>query len=532
MARIVLYPTIALVASTAAIIGNSPTGWDKQNLNPEIFSNPFPVSEQQFSGNLPQAVPSIPSPLWSAGSPEISFASVALGESVLPPGQGQVLPDNSPVGWDKQNLSPEVFKKPFPANEQQFNYQTIIPRAAAGAIVWNAVNPEIVIDGVVIDSGPGWPVQVVAASPAPPVASVAGVAPDVFFKPKIIRWQSFFNLPFQQYNGWVLDWPQFKAPFPVAEQQFQGLTLNVLTTVGPPAAARVWNAGWPEVILDSVTFGEEVYPTPILTTVSNTATWANSLYPEAFRKPFPVYDQQFQALGPEQVPTTFIEGFFNYELDYAFAQPFPVKEQQFQTTIYGVIFSKFPDGWRHYEWDYRFATPFPANEQQHVAYQQGIIPTPATPYGFWNIQYDYRFAKPFPVAEQQFQAWPPNNIRQLISALIPGSGDYPKITGVYPDAPWRTPAAQKPSVKPVWDRSAEPGIIEQPKAPRPTPMPPAGIFGGEGWKSTLDTSKLPTFAGLAPENAIDLAKRMQDTMDENDAISALTALLVSIKGRG
>jgi hypothetical protein len=150
-----------------------------------------------------------------------------------------------------------------------------------------------------------------------------------------------------------------------------------------------------------------------------------------------------------------------------------------------------------------------------------VTPTTPTPQGWWSYQFDYKFALPFPVASQDFSEW--DLVGAVPPFLPPGSGRrYEPPTDYLPEPPWDE-KANKP-FKPVWDRGS--GKIEQPRPakPVPPPLPPMDIFGKAAPLQVISTSGLPTFREYVPEDSLGLAQRMQDAMDESDALAALKAL--------
>ena len=112
---------------------------------------------------------------------------------------------------------------------------------------------------------------------------------------------------------------------------------------------------------------------------------------------------------------------------------------------------------------------------------------------------------------------------------VGGSGDLP--IGLLPDYIPRPPYKQKPNkpVRPIWDR----GKIQEPEPEKPSgppPLPPMDIFGTKAAPRIISMHGLPTFQEYVPENPMALHQRMQEALDESDALAALRAMGL-IKGK-
>lgn len=190
--------------------------------------------------------------------------------------------------------------------------------------------------------------------------------------------------------------------------------------LGPPSQALRWLADAAPPALRRSSFAAIVTalsawpPQNVPQSPANSAPgWWQGLHPEAFRTPFPVASQQYDAIGRQgNIPSpVHKDGWRNIQLDYAFARPFPAASQQFPTSfqVRGDIFSSYPNGWHCYKFNYLFAKPFPVALQQYAPALQprGFVPS-SFPEG-WEagFQLDYKFAKPVPAAVQQYAAFQP-----------------------------------------------------------------------------------------------------------------------------
>jgi hypothetical protein len=305
-----------------------------------------------------------------------------------------------------------------------------------------------------------------------------------------------FDAPFWQGNvptplvkiAWPTEWSyKFARPFPIYEQQW------------------ITHLDWEVPVADK-------------------PGWRKDGLDYAFKLPFPVVEQQFLTHLETPDRTADRPGWRKDGLDYAFTKPFPVSEQKFDGYFQpiGTIISIFAQGYHNDDTDNpkQFAKPFQAYLQQYEIAQYYEVPTTPTPQGFWGYQFDYAFLPQFPVAYQVF------SVVQLLGEvppfLPPGSGRrYKPPTDYLPEPPWDE-KANKP-FKPVWDRG---GKIEQPRPakPAPPPLPPLEIFGKAAPLQVMSTNGLPTFREYVPDDSLALAQRMQDALDESDAVAALRAL--------
>ena len=248
----------------------------------------------------------------------------------------------------------------------------------------------------------------------------------------------------------------------------------------------------------------------------NTAVNWQALSPERFTPPFPAAEQQFLALGPEQVPTAPTPwGWWGAQLDYRFAPPFPVVDQQATAHLdFGVPTAPTPRGWQGFQLEARFTAAFPASEQQHAAIgtlpEQQVEPLPT---GWRQAWPDYVFARGVLAAVQQFSAgiaepspaptvygWQslgaeaiaavyPAGQQQFSALGLPpsaapiilptgGHGDYrrpPKVSRESPrPGPEPAPRAQPPAPAPA-RRDAPTAPVDTPGSPPPTTVSAAPI---------------------------------------------------------
>jgi hypothetical protein len=323
--------------------------------------------------------------------------------------------------------------------------------------------------------------------------------------------------------NWQTHSPEiFSKPFPLAEQQWVAQAPQQPPTGAAPAQT------YEIVVINQTTIHQTLalgLP-PQWQPPAPSQSWRAQL-DYKFAAPFPACAQQYAIHLNYEVPTAKTpHGWEGYQLETKFAVPFPASAQQFPAfQPQGTITNRFIalNGFLPYEYDYRFTPAFPASAQQYVAHLHRALPSAPTPHGWEGQQLDARFARPFPVAEQQYEAT--RNPEQIFPFYPPGSGKRYKPPFQYlPQPPYEVPDKPHKPVKPIWDRG---GKIEEPKPEKPKgppPLPPLSIFGASGTTRLLSPNGLPTFNEYVPQDSAAMAKRMQEALDESDAIAALRAL--------
>ena len=372
---------------------------------------------------------------------------------------------------------------------------------------------------------------------SPPLARVAGssnslgffwghdYSPEVFQKPVPVSIQPFqvtrpgpietTKTP-QGWGGEQFEY-RFSTTFPVAAQQY---TLHVNRSITTPTLPYGW--------------------------------WGKQ-FDTAFAKPFPASEQQFLTWSDTQPVSGLApisDGgnvFFDIRVIYqatanVYTPPTPaysaspsfdaitlssfVIETSEDGSLHPPISAVVPHGWEGWQLNSKFSQPFPASAQQFVApYLYFVPPTFVAGEGWWGWP-DYRFTPTFPVALQQFLALEvafTQGGKPLTEAPQPGGGKrYKPPTDYLPEPP--TGAPRKP-IKPIWDRT---GTIEEPaptpKPSGPPPLPPMSLFGQKGTVSLATPQGLPTFSEYVPQNSLATKQRLDQALEESDALAALRSL--------